>query len=114
MKPYTVTLEVKTKWTMEVHAEDKQQAEETAEGLDYAQIETGGEFGEVVSIEATDTELLYPEDEEDEVGEAEPVEPERMELTGDDGSKVSGEKSPNPICGDRKPSKEEDKNDRTT
>ena len=75
MKPYIVTLEVKTKWTMEVHAEDKHEAEETAEGLDYAQIETGGEFGKVLSIEATDTELVYPEDEEDEVGEPESPEP---------------------------------------
>lgn len=66
MKPYTVTLEVTTRWTMEVHAENEEDAQAVAEDLELDAIENGGDFGELSSVEVMDIEVVYPEDEDEE------------------------------------------------
>jgi hypothetical protein len=65
MKPYTVTAEVTTSWTLEVHGEDEDHTTHQVEHMDSTQIENAGEFIETVKVEVTDIELVYPEDEED-------------------------------------------------
>lgn len=63
MKPYKVTLEITQTWTVEVHAVDEQEAEETAKNLDLDQITDGGDYGELLDVTVSDVELLLVEDE---------------------------------------------------
>jgi hypothetical protein len=76
MKPYKVRVEVTTAYTVEVHAELQEQAEHQVGTMDLDQIENAGEFAELVKVEVVDSEMLHPEDQDDEnVG----VEPEYTE-----------------------------------
>jgi len=54
MKPYEVTVDVTTRWTMEIHANDEIEAQQFAEDVDMEDIEAAGDCSEVVSIEAVD------------------------------------------------------------
>lgn len=76
MKAYRLEAEVTTKWIIEVHGEDDAAVTQTAEDMDSVQIEAAGDFVESVKVEVTNTELMYPEDQEDEEVEPEP-EPEQ-------------------------------------
>lgn len=54
MKPYRVTVEVTTTYTVEVHAEDKQEAWDRAWLLDYDDVEAQGpaESTEITAVSA--------------------------------------------------------------
>lgn len=54
MKPYEVMVEVTTRWTMEIHANDETEAQQFAEDVDTEDIEAAGDHSEVISIEAVD------------------------------------------------------------
>ena len=54
MKPYEVTVDVTTRWTMEIHANDETEAQQFAEDVDTEDIEAAGDCSEVISIEAVD------------------------------------------------------------
>lgn len=65
MQPYKVIAQITTKWTIEVHANDKTEAQTTVEDLGQNAIEIGGDFEGLVSVEVTGVELLEVESEED-------------------------------------------------
>jgi len=65
MKPYRVTVEVTTTYTVEVHAETANQAECKASLLDLEEIEAG-EDQATTSVSVGDAEEIQREDEEDE------------------------------------------------
>lgn len=65
MKPYTVTVEVTTTYTVEVHAEDEAHVADRAWGFGFEDWADGELVGEVVS-NVGDIEEIQREDEEDE------------------------------------------------
>ena len=65
MKPYKITAEITTSWTLEVHGDDEDHATQQTEKMDSTQIENAGDFIETVKVEVTDIEMVYPEDEEE-------------------------------------------------
>jgi hypothetical protein len=81
MKPYTVTAEVTTRWTLVVHGEDEVAITKQVEHMDSTQIENAGDYVETVKVEATDIELVYPEDEEEPEVEEEETPEEALEET---------------------------------
>ena len=54
MRPYKVTVDVTTRWTVEIHANDETEAQQVAEYMGTDEIEAAGDCSEVVSIEAVD------------------------------------------------------------
>lgn len=68
MKPFLVTLEITTTYTVEVHAEDKHDARDRAWDLDIDEIEAQGsvETTETTAVAMTnDIEEIQREDEEE-------------------------------------------------
>lgn len=58
LKPYSVDIEVITKWTVEIHANDEVEAQEIAENMDLDEIESSADFKEVVSVQSTDVQEI--------------------------------------------------------
>lgn len=69
IKPYNVTIEVTTTYTVEVHAEDKMDAYSKAWKMDSDEVESQGSAEKTaveVAGELNDVEEIQREDEEDE------------------------------------------------
>ena len=63
MKPYSVEIDVTTTHTIEIHANNEEEAQEIAENMDLDDIESGDDFEELRSIEVTNVEEITNDDE---------------------------------------------------
>ena len=66
MKPYNVEIDVTTRWTVEVHAEDEDEATTQAESMSLDEIAASGDFKELVDVTVASIEKKPKEWEEDE------------------------------------------------
>jgi hypothetical protein len=62
IKPYSVEVEVTTRWTVEIHADNEDEAKEKAEELAFSEIEISGDFEETLSAEVTNIEEIINDD----------------------------------------------------
>ena len=70
MKPYRAEVEVTTKYSIEVHAENETEATQHVEDMSGHQIEDGGDFIELVGVEVVDIEPMEPDDDEEDEPES--------------------------------------------
>lgn len=58
MKVYSVNIDVITRWTVEIDANDENEAQQIAEEMGFGEIEDSADFEELRSVEATDVQEI--------------------------------------------------------
>jgi hypothetical protein len=58
MKPYSVEIDVTTRYTIEIHANNEEKAQEIAENMDLDEIESDANFKDLRSAEVTNVEEI--------------------------------------------------------
>jgi hypothetical protein len=67
MNQYKVIIDVTSQWEIEISAEDETEAIELAEEMGLEDIEAAGSFQAVISVEASDVERVYGEDDDESI-----------------------------------------------
>jgi hypothetical protein len=62
IKPYSVEVEVTTRWTIRIDADSEDEAVDKAEDMRMDEIEISGDFEEELSVEVTNIEEIINDD----------------------------------------------------